>query len=487
MPTIRRSPALPLFALSLLAGCADMAMEDAGAAAELDLQERGQTVLFVGTDPVSLETDLYLAKALAEEGQEPPGLLAAEGFEVERLGLVREGITSGLFGDAADLFSLALPYAVPDRDGTHIALVTTPAANADLWEGPVPGRAGVFALDGSGVQVTGDVPGLSSVQFSDGGAWLFLTSQQTDGQPLGIQILPSDALDAEPLTADGIAGLPAGAQVVLAGAVRDTDDFLVLARPEGEHAAVYRVDPDAAAAELLSGAEDGNVTAPALSPSGAYLAATVSTTADNVRRVVIFDLEAGTVQTVSDPAAADCSWPAWAPSEAGVDRLAYVCQSLSTQRPDVALWPPDDMTTAAGYLTDRNQPAIVGGSMDGQVVRSRPQWDPQGEFLVFGAAAADDLDGELTLLVLPLGASVYPIYQGPQGSVGWAHFSALAGSGELLVWDRGATGLQASAGRHPIQVVPTDSPNPNPRGVDLGRDLLVSYPLFLGQNTMLYP
>ncbi len=487
MRTIDRHIACLLSLATLLAGCADMALEAGGGADELARQQRGQTVLFVGTDPVTLETDLFLAKALAEEGVEPPGLLEAEGFELEALGIVARGLNAGLFAEGADLFSAALPYAVPDREGVRVALVTTPAAADDLLSEPVTGRVGVLHLEDGTLGASPDVPGLASVQFSSAGGFLFLASEDLEGQPLSFQILPSDDLTAEPLTADRIAGLPAGAQIQLAGRVRDSDDFLVLARPANTPSSVWRIDPLAATAAAMSGGVEGNVTAPNLSPSGGWLAATVSDEQSAVRRMVVIDLESGTAETISDPDSADCSWPTWAPLESGEDHLAYVCQSLANQRPDIALWSPDEATAGADYLTDRAQPAIVGGSMDGQVVRSRPQWDPEGQFLVFGASAADDVDGDLTLLVLPLGSSVFPIYQAPQGSVGWAHFSALAGSRELLVWDRGTTGLQASNGRHPIQVVPTDSPNPTARGVDLGQDLLVSYPLFLGHNTMLYP
>ncbi len=449
------------------------------------LQERGQTVLFVGTDPVSLETDLFLAKALAEEGEPPPGLLEAEGFEIDALGIVALGRAAGLFAEGGDLFSNALPYAVPDRDGSRIGLVTTPTSADDLSE-PI-GRAGVFDIDTGLFLTTDDLPGLASLHFSANGGFVYLATEDAEGQPLSFSILPSDALDDRPVESAEVTGLPADAQVQLAATVRDSDDFLVVARAEGGNAGVYRVDPVLAEATLLTDPEAGNVTSPALSPSGDRLAATVSTYDNTVRSLVIFDLANRTSETVSDPDSADCSWPVWAPAEAGEDRLAYVCQSLANERPDIALWPPDEQTSLNGYLTDRAQPAIVGGSMDGQIVRSRPQWDPAGEFLVFGASAADEFDGDLTLLVLPLGSSVYPIYQAPQGSVGWAHFSALAGSNELLVWDRGTTGLQGSNGQHPIRVVATDSPNPSPRGVDLGQDLLVSYPLFLGLNTMLYP
>ena len=483
MPKIDRRSLSLIPALVLLAGCASM--DGAGADEAMwgaEDVELGQTVLFVGTDPVTLETDLFLARALADEGEPPPSLLDAADFGVEALGIVAAGEAAGLFGSGTDLFSNALPYAIPDRDGRRIGLVSTPNS---LEDPSLPvGRAGVFDLDTGALQVTGDLPGLAGLHFSSDGAFVFLSSEDAEGQPISFRIVRSDSLTSDPWDNDGIFGLPADSQVHLAGSVRGSDDFLVVARPEGGNAAVYRIDPMASQATLLSGAETGNVTSPALSPSGTLMAATVSGYDSTVRTLVLFDLVAGTAETVSDPTAADCSWPAWSPRE---DRLVFVCQSLATQRPDIALWPPDESTSVAGYLTDRAQPAIVGGSMEGQVVRSRPQWDPQGDFVVFGASSADEVEGDMTLLVLPLGSSVFPIYQAPQGSVGWAHFSARSDSGELLVWDRGTTGLQASNGQHPIRVVATDSPNPTPRGVDLGQDLLVSYPLFLGENTMLYP
>lgn len=479
-------PSLLVAASLALPGCADMAaLEAGGGATATQLQERGQTVLFVGADPITLETDLFLARALGEEGEPPPSLLQAAAVEVSPLQIAALGASQGLFPDeGGGLFSDALPYAVPDRDGARVGLITSGSAE-DAER--APGRAAVLDIETRALTTTEDLPGLADLRFSSLGRFVFLSEHDAEGEPSTFQLRPADNLAVEWVAGSDIPGLPDTGVTQFAGSIAGTDEFLVLARPDGGNADVFRVDPDALTATNLSGSVDGNATAPSLAPSGDYLAVTVSRESDAIRQVVVIDLVEDTSEVVSDPNEADCSWPVWAPAASGSDRLAYVCQSLATQRPDLALWPPDLQTSANGYLTDRAQPAIVGGSMDGQVVRSRPQWDPTGSFLVFGASSSDDGDGELTLLILPLGSSVFPIYQAPQGSVGWVHFSALGDGSELMVWDRGTTGLQSSNGLHPIQVVTTDAPNPAPHGVDLGQDLLVTYPLFLGQNTMLYP
>ena len=57
----------------------------------------------------------------------------------------------------------------------------------------------------------------------------------------------------------------------------------------------------------------------------------------------------------------------------------------------------------------------------------------------------------------------------------------------MLLWDRATSGLYDSQGEHPIHVVPTQAEAGAARAVVLGEDLLLSYPLFLGANAMLYP
>ncbi|MCO4771737.1 MAG: hypothetical protein KDA24_17030, partial [Deltaproteobacteria bacterium] len=131
------------------------------------------------------------------------------------------------------------------------------------------------------------------------------------------------------------------------------------------------------------------------------------------------------------------------------------------------------------------------GSMDGLVLRSRLRWDPSGALLMFGASSATDAsqDAAMSLLIVdPTEGRAVPVYDGDDGLADLAHFAAASSEPVLLVWDTSSDGLDDSLGLHPIQLV---SANPEAsrtvRGVNLGRNLKVEYPLFLGGNTLLYP
>jgi hypothetical protein len=191
-------------------------------------------------------------------------------------------------------------------------------------------------------------------------------------------------------------------------------------------------------------------------------------------------------------------------------QLTFVCQNPLSSRPDIGLWssstlpnleaasdtsesdPDSSDSYDAALLTAVSQPSIFEGTMDGLVVRSRPQWDPLGEVLIFGVSTHDEaMSGSgMTLLVLPIGGTAYSIYSGGGTSVDWVHFSADAEDQSLLLWERSETGLEdtaASVGGQPIRVVGIAEPDPAPTYVSLGQDLLVSYPMFLGENTHFYP
>ena len=144
----------------------------------------------------------------------------------------------------------------------------------------------------------------------------------------------------------------------------------------------------------------------------------------------------------------------------------------------------------ADTLTSGPQPELFDGTMSGLTLRSRPQWDPSGAVIVFGASTQEEaIEGEaMSLVALPLDeSSAYPIFTADEGSSGWAHFSSALTKPHLLVWDRSETGLLDSQGDHPIQVVVVDEPGRAPHPVALGQDLFVAYPQYLGANTMLYP
>jgi hypothetical protein len=230
---------------------------------------------------------------------------------------------------------------------------------------------------------------------------------------------------------------------------------------------------------------------PTLSSDGRWLAVTRSRSEPGGRAVLVIDTAAEPfeVHVLSDDEVDDCRWPVWAPLADGEHQpqLAFACVGRTTERPDILRWTagvgeePEVLT--AGYQD------IFDGTMDGLVFRSAPFWDPRGEFLVFGASRPEDVEEGvgMTLTVLPVGGSAYPVWAGDEGSGGWAHFSSATEERNLLLWDRAESGLEDSEGRHPIRIVFTEQSDQATRPVELGRDLLVAYPQLLGWNTMIYP
>ncbi len=499
---IRALPALSLLlALAPAAsGCAENALRTADVAGAFgdddDDEIRGQTILFVGTDPATLQTDLYLAQAVAPEGgfgDEGPDATEAESFAVSRLtDLSIGGSSSPLENEADGLFSDDQPFPVPDRDGRRVAMMAT-ARDPDSGYSS-GGRVAVLDVDFADLTIGDDVEGLRSVHWSGLGGALLL-ERDVPGDPSRGEILLQD--DAGALSRLGPE--TDTATHTFAGLETGTDRFLLHERDFAEGTTdVWRVDPLTGDAELLTGGIADRVDHPLLDPTGRWLAMARSRPESELRAVIVVDLEGGADAEpwlLGDDAVDDCFWPSWSPPARAKDpTLVFVCKDAVSERPDLMAWRPATPETAPFALTVGAQPDIFLNTFDGLVIRSAPQWDPTGGYVVFGASTEDETlnGGGTTLLGLPIPAAdelatAYPIWSGDEGSAGWAHFSATSSAGNLLLWDRSATGLQDSSGSHPIQIVPADDANQPAVPVALGQDLLVTHPLFLGGNTMLYP
>ena len=116
---------------------------------------------------------------------------------------------------------------------------------------------------------------------------------------------------------------------------------------------------------------------------------------------------------------------------------------------------------------------------------------------MFGASTEEQaLAGEgMTILTFPLEDGLpldrqeplaYPVYPSGSGAADWLHFSAGSAEPILMLWDRDETGLEDSDGGHPIKVVSVAEDGGLPRPIALGQDLRVSFPVFLGRNTLFY-
>jgi hypothetical protein len=287
-----------------------------------------------------------------------------------------------------------------------------------------------------------------------------------------------------------------GLDVRFAGLERSSDRILLeVSDPDSGSFDVYRFDPNAdELVHLTDGLEPG-ASDPRLSPDGSHLALTITDPTTGLRSILVFPLAEGPEAGWRLGATPDteCFWPVWQPllpeDPSLAPNLACVCQDADGNRPDIVRWFTGSESPPT-LLTAGPQPELFDGSMNGLTVRSRPQWDPSGVLLVFGASTQEDaIEGEaLTLVALPLiEGTAYPVFTASVGSSGWAHFSSAVSRPHLLVWNRAETGLLDSQGSHPIQVVAVDLPGQPPHPVVLGRDQFVSYPQFLGSNTMLYP
>ncbi len=507
-----RAPFLPAL-LALLAfglgGCADSALIwDESAPAAFPGQTVGESLLFVGTDPSTLSTDIYLVRASSNQSN-APSIASADSYELERL-TDTGAEDSQLLMPGDELFTDAQPHPLPDRGGNRIAMVAV-ESNPELL--PADGRVIIYDLTEGQAMVGPEagIPGLQAVHFTAEGATLVLERLSASGFS-ELLLLPVDDLEADPVSLYlGDEGAAGGFSHQYAGSIYGSDDFLVVSTHESSATSrVLRVDAVSGAGEAVSGELTGLITEPSFSRDGAMLAVTLMEVNGGKRSIVVLE-EDGSAHRLTDILESDCYWPSWSPTsdEKLGNQLTFVCQDPLSSRPDIGLWsssslPALDATNddegsslepgdyGADLLTAASQPSIFEGTMDGLVVRSRPQWDPLGESLVFGVSTHEEaMDGSgMTLLVLPIGGTAYSIYSGSGTSVDWAHFSAESGDRTLLLWERSETGLEdttAPVGAQPIRVVGIAEPNPTPTYVSLGRDLLVSYPMFLGANTHFYP
>ena len=485
--------------LSLAAICGCGAMDEAGALFGPEEGElRGQTVLFIGTDPGTLRTDLYMAQAVVEDDasatlddDDVPPLSEATGFEVSAITNLEVGGNNALQSETDTLFSDEVPYPVPDLTGSRIAILGT---TRDAYGEAVAGRVQLLDTSDATSRLGDEVEGLYSLAFSWAGGYLVLDRRiPEDPARTEVLVVAPDLINYEVPARVG----PEGEElsVEFAGHVRDGDHFLVLARDLASGLSdVWEVDPETGDSLPLTDMPElvDRVDEPTLSSDGRWLAMTRSRSGVAGRAVVVVDMvpEPPEVHVLNDDELDDCRWPAWAPLGEGENesQLAFACVSLATERPDVLRWAAGSGDEAE-VLTAGFQD-IFDGTMDGLVLRSAPFWDPRGEFIVFGASRPEDVEEGvgITLTVLPVGEAAYPVWSGDEGdgSGGWAHFSSATQERHLLLWDRAETGLADSQGRHPIRIVFADQPEQQSRPIVLNRNLAVAYPLLLGWNTMIY-
>jgi len=488
--------ALSALAAATLGGCA-AALETAGGGDFVVDPVRGQTVLFVGTDATTLRTNIYQVQAVntddfATDEERNAAVLVAESFEVTVL-TDFEAETDPLVDDGATLLPSEAPFAVPDYLGNRVAVVAT---GVDFETEISYGRAAVIDLQTREQRIAPELPGLVGARFTWLGNHLLLESRDSETGTASVATL--DLLDpsSQPIPVE----LEGATSVVVAGLLPESDAFLAVVQDDDGGSSVVALDPLTGAGDTLVSASEGGLGQLTVSPDGLSLAATHSAPDSGRRSVVVADLSAAPTEWVFMTAHldAECHDPAWNPARVdGLDaQLAYACEQVTTGRPDLFLWegstlPDGDSPPSMETLTEGGQPAVPGSSMDGLVLRSRLRWDPSGSVLLFGASSSEDadLDEAMSLLVLdPLEGRAVPVYDGDDGNADLAHFAAASSEPVLLVWDRNASGLEDSVWRHTIQLVAASpSGSRTVRGVNLGRDLLVSYPLFLAGNTLLYP
>ncbi len=483
-----------------LGGCASAGVELSGGDMGVD-PVLGQTIIFVGTDSTTLETNIYQVQAVSTADSATAGLdgapaaLDADDFDVTPLTDFLIGPESPVQDDGDGLLPAYAPFALPNRLGTRVAVIAT---GMDVDQVPI-GRTAVLDLATRGMDLAPDVPGLRAVRFTWLGDHLLFETDDPDlGPQLSFMAFPLDA-EAEPTPVL----VPEVQTVEFAGLVPGTNTFLVTAVQYDGLTAVLSVDPDTAEVRLLVEGAPGSFTDFALAPQPGLLSATRRAPDTGRRDIVVAGWSDGdtapstwTVMTAAlDSSCFDSAWSP-APLEDEDQRLAYICEDSFTGRPDLLLWegaavPAGSTAPDMEVLTGGAQTAVPDGSMDGLVVRSRLQWDPSGRIVVFGGSSADDAFNSeaMTLLAVDIDEQrAVPVYDGDDGIADLAHFSSAAPDPVLLVWDRSSSGVADSAGRHAIQLVAADpSGSRTVRGVSLGQDLLVAYPLFLGGNSLFYP
>ena len=482
----------------MLFGCsADMA-------AGVDLESAtvpettGQKILFVGADPSDLQRSFYLAEAVQElrtsSNEAGPDLTEAESFNITDLGAGTEPYLSTEQGELMELFPSSAPFPVPDRTGSLIAAVAALPEEEDV--GAV-GRVLIRNLITDELLVTPDLQGIHSLHFSWFGGWLLVGHKDAE-EPDRLRLSLVDHLGGGgvvPLLPDE------EATYQFVGLERWSDRVLLLREDRSTlRRDIVRYDPSSDTAELLTESLEGQLSSASLSPKGRWLALGTTDEVTGLRQLAVLDLNSpeAELHLLAAGDTQECFWGSWQPEVLAVRgeeadfiaRLAAVCQSIDAGRPDIVLWTPGEAGSLQ-YLTQAPQPELFDGSMAGLTIRSQIRWAPNAQLLVFGASPTEDAleGGSMSLVALSLapGSTASPIFGAAESSSAWAHFSSAITKPHLLVWDRSETGLADSSGRHPILVVMADQPGSPPHGVQLGQDLYVSYPQYLGANTMLYP
>ncbi len=493
-----RAPTYPL-ALAVLglllggAACSEGEMATALDAA-FSPQEAGQSVLFVGTDPLDLTTNIYRVRAVSYEGTVAPELIDADGFEVDALtSMELGGAESVLLSEGDVLFTEGQPHPVPDKQGQHFAVL---ANRPPTDEVAGLGRVGLYSLEGREFKLSPDLPGLVAAHFNWSGTTLVLQLRDDEDRE-SLALLPVD--EAWPETAEGLNAVELASpfvDAVFLSTIPENDAVLARAITEAGLEALLRIDPATGTSTTLLEPSEAKLEHPSLSPNGAWLAVSALGHENNRRQILLVQTATAAISNLGDQLEGDCYWPRWSPEPtAGFGaQLAFVCQDMDTARPDLLLWSAVDASTSPSdpvwnVLTASAQPGVFSGTMDGLVVRSAPLWTPQGDRLVFGASTWEEAyEGTgMTLFGLPLDGSAYPLYSGNDSSVGWAHFSSDATNPSLLVWERAESGLDTESSKHPIRIIDTTGESTEPLNVDLGTSLRVAYPLFAGGNSLFYP
>jgi len=495
---------LSVAAALALASCSEAALDAFEADPSL-VQDivTGQTLVFVGTDPITLQSDIYLVRAVSDRfSDEEPDLRDAQDFVVEPLGALTESARNGsvVQNDADQIFPVEAPFVVPDEQGLR---VLGTSLTYDEEGSVLGGRLVLVNITPLQHQVSPMIPGLLSARFTWAGDWLVLQLQDPLTGAKSLEVVRADRIEEES------ARIPIGpvdeGDVEFAELIRDRDSFLArVVDPATSRADVVELDPDTGTSTVLTAGTDLSVAAPRMSADGSLLAVTLQVeAADDAalrREIGVFDLAVGGPPVfLAGDASVDCGRPAWSPPESVSPQpiLAYACRRLDNGRPDLHLWQSATASVEPVVLTATSQQEVPGGSIDGLVLRAGPLWDPSGERLVFGASTEEQAleDEGMTILAFPLSADApletqqpqaYAVYPSGFGAADWVHFSAGSPVPILMLWDRGETGLEDSAGGHPIEVVSVEEDGGLPRPVALGVDLRVSFPVFLGRNTLFY-
>jgi hypothetical protein len=463
----------------------------------------GQTLVFVGTDPKTLRSDIYLVRAVADQlaGGEPD-LRDAEDFQVEPLGALTESNLNGsVVQDEADqLFPVEAPFVVPDEEGLRVLATSLAYDDEGIAQ---TGRLVLVNITPLTHKVSPVIEGLQSARFTWSGDYLVLQLRDPVTGLGSLSVVPADQVEDDSARFD--LGPQASLDVTFEEPIRDSNRFLArVVDPLTSRGDILQMDPETEEVTVLTAETDLSAGSPRLSPDGTLLAVTLQADAtddESLRRqIAVFDIVTGGPPVfVTGDETVDCGRPAWSPPDGITAQpvLAYACGRLDNGRPDLYLWQSEDGAGEPIKLTRTTQAEVPGGSIDGLVLRAGPLWDPSGQRLVFGASTEQQaLEGEgMTLLAFPLSSDLplaeqdpqaYTVYPSAFGAADWVHFSAGSATPVMMLWDRGETGLEDTRGGHPIEVVSVEADGGLPRAVALGVDLRVSFPVFLGRNTLFY-